>query len=569
MKKRKEILFIQLPLLDNDPKGESENHRLAAVYLKHSIEQSGENRYYAAAITDPVLDYLDNHHLVNAIIKRRPYALAATVTVWNVDRTLNILRAVRKLLPDIIILAGGPEVAADHPFLFKSHIIDIAVCGEGEAVLPSVLSALRRGRRTNYRNVGWRDGGAHRWGNKPQPHIDMENTLLPAAHEMNKPDSRGIASMETTRGCRAKCAFCCYGQQRASISWLPVPNVLQRVRILRRRGAREIRFIDPTFNSHPDFVRLLKGIARLNKNHDIVFFAEIKADSITATVANLLAQANVKQIEIGIQSTDPEVLRTIGRASNTEQVMRGIHLLAEHGINTTLDVMCGLPKQTLDDVKNTIKQLVRVPGGNVQLLHTLLIPGSDLRRKPTQYGLVSQTRPPYRVLSTPTMNCDDMLSADEFLVKLSKARQDSPAQRFVGRNLPDLFEEKINIDLNNAKNTRRIQGDKNRRAVLLRDDDLFVKRDAVAAVIRTALRTEPDITWQFVLCPSHEEPLDLVDMMADVIDEFPEHFLDRLHVRKDRKHRVARRVFIKLRRRYGYDPEWVSEIESLLSDLFY
>jgi hypothetical protein len=345
--------------------------------------------------------------------------------------------------------------------------------------------------------------------------------------------------------------------------------VIGRIRVLRRRGAREIRFIDPTFNSHPQFVELLGELARLNRSGRLTFFAELRADTLTPAVADLLVAANVRQIEVGIQSSDPAVLRASGRAPNVQRVLDGIELLAERGLSTTLDVMCGLPKQTTGDIRRTVKRLARVRGGEVQLLHTLLIPGSDLRRLRAHHGLKAQARPPYRVTATPFMTAADMVRVDEFTAALLGRQPDSAARRFVGATLPDLFPEKIFATFDGAGRAGTVAGRQNRRALVFRHDDLFQVREGICATVRAAIRAEPEMLWQFVLNPSREEPLDLVDCLVELIDEFPDHFLDRIHVPRGRTQRVARRVFILLRRNRRYAPSWVAAAEALLSEAFY
>lgn len=568
-RRRRRMLFIQLPLLDNDPAGAVENLRLAAAYLRHALERAGEDRYWEPVIAGPEVDRLDNRNLVKSILQSRPDAVAATLYAWNVERTLRVLSAVRRAVPGMIFLVGGPEVARPHPFLFKAGIADVAVVGEGEPVFAHIARALRRGRGTNFANVAWRRGRTYRWGRVSPPRPVLGTMLPPAEHPLNRPDANGMAYMEASRGCPCRCAFCCYRQQRTDVSRLSTSDVIERIRTLRRRGAREIRFIDPTFNARPDFADLLTGISRLNADRGIEFFAELRGDTITPGVADLLAAANVRQIEIGVQSSEYPVLRAVGRPTDADRTFAGIRLLSERGLRTTLDVMCGLPKQTVDDVRRTVDRLAGVKGADVQLLHTLLLPGTPLRGNRARHGLEAQSRPPYRVLSTPEMTVEDMVSADEFAAGRLKRRHDSPARRFVGPPLPDLFPERIRVELGNEASVAGMAGRESRRALILRHDDIFKIRASVLRLVRSVIASEPDMLWQFVLCPLHEEPLDLLDLMIAEIDRGPPHFVDRLHVRRQGTQRVARRVFIQLRRGIRYDRSWCAAAEALLERAFY
>ncbi|MBN1669635.1 MAG: radical SAM protein [Kiritimatiellae bacterium] len=565
---RKRVLFLQLPLLDNDARAVRENQRLAAAYLTAAMERSGETRHYRPVIAGPAFDELDNGHVINRILRADPYAVAATLYVWNVERTLNVLRAVRRQRPETVLMVGGPEVARPHPFLFRSAVPDIAVCGEGEPVFPLVLRALRRGRRTDLATVAWRAAGRYVWGRLPPPEPPLADLLPPPAHRLSRPDENGVAYLESVRGCPARCTFCRYDQQRRRVSSLPVADVVNRIRILRRRGAREIRFIDPTFNAHPRFPELLRAMARVNADRRLRFFAELRADTVTGSMADRLAAANVREVEVGLQSGDPAVLRAVRRPGRPERVFAGIEQLAARGLRTTLDLMCGLPRQTLSDVRRSAARLARVRGARVQLLHTLLIPGTQLRAARARLGLSSQSRPPYRVRSSPTMSEQDMRHAERFVTGLLGRQFDAPARRFVGARLPDLFPERVRLTLDRPSAAVAHGGRANRRALLLQGRDLFGRRAAACSILRRAVRAEPDMLWQFVLCPVWEEPLDLLDALLQVLDDCPAHFLDRWHVAGPGTPRVARRIFVLLRRGRRFDPGWCAAAENLLSAAF-
>ena len=159
-----------------------------------------------------------------------------------------------------------------------------------------------------------------------------------------------MAYLETNRGCPMRCAFCCYNLNRRGWSSLPPAETERRIRVLRRRGAREIRLVDPTFNAHRRFRATLAAMRRANADKKVRFFVEIRADTLTAADAAALADANVTEAEVGVQSTDAAVLRRIHRPARLDLVRRGIELLVEHGIKPTIDFMYGLPGQCEDDI---------------------------------------------------------------------------------------------------------------------------------------------------------------------------------------------------------------------------
>jgi hypothetical protein len=170
-------LFIQLPLLDSDPAPIAENEKLAAHLLRHAAESSPEGSCFDFSVLDEPDDWLDNAGIEAFLRNAEPDVIAVSLYVWNVERTIRIVRAARRALPHLRVVAGGPEVAVGHPFLFRSGVFDAVVCGEGEAVFPSVLRALRQGTTTDWTHVAWRKGRRYLWGRTPPPVPDLAAPL--------------------------------------------------------------------------------------------------------------------------------------------------------------------------------------------------------------------------------------------------------------------------------------------------------------------------------------------------------------------------------------------------------
>jgi len=543
--KRRNILFLQLPQLDVCVHGHHENVPLAAAYLRHALEQSPERPFHRI-VTIPRADELDDHHLLAAIVRARPDVIAATLYLWNIERTLALLKQAKRLLPKLRIVAGGPEVADDHPFLHRSGVADIAIAGEGEKVFPLVLKAFRTGRKFT-----------------PPPHplaFDLPRDLPPPRHPANRPDANGMAHIESTRGCPFRCSYCCYGHRRSAVSFLRAPAVIERVRILRRRGAKEIRFIDPMFNANPDFRRILAGLAKLNRSGRLQFFAELQADRITPADADLLARAGFREIEVGVQSRNPATLRRIHRPDRLGALDAGIRHMTKAGILLTVDLMYALPGQDLAEIRRMLKWAAGLKRARVQCMQTLLLPGTELRRHRRRFGYVSNPRPPYQVRASSTLSAAELRMADTTAQRWLGIQADTPTARFAGRELPELFAERVEAGR---------PGRSPKRAMFFRGADLFARRAELRASIRRAVAAEPHILWQFVLVPDHEEPLDLLDELAAELDRFPTLVNDELIELHSPGRRVSRRVMIQLRRDRRYDREWQAAAEELLRDRFF
>ena len=587
------LLFLQLPRLDPDVTAPGENLMPAAACLRAALERSPEAKHWDMIETPACQDTDSDAALAQHLAALAPDVLSATCYLWNIERTLHLLRLLKKRLPGLKIVIGGPDIAAEHPLLPETrdprratsgsgllnagprpqHLFpaDTLVVGEGEAVFPGVLRFFRTGRAPNFTGVSWRAAdGRFTAGARPRP-VRPLNDLLPAPeHPINRPDAFGMAYLETNRGCPLRCAFCCYNIRRTSTTCLPPEEVAARIRILRRRGAREIRLVDPTFNAHPRFDEVLGAMARENRDRGVAFFVEIRADTLTDDQARRLAEAGVAEAEVGIQSTDPEVLRILHRPLHAGRVLRGIEALLRHGVKPTLDFMYALPAQDENDIQRSLDWLARFGDAiHPQFLPTLLLPGTELRDRAQELGIRAQRLPPYRVQATDRLSAKSLASVEAW----ANARLggfDSPTRRFVGTRLPDLFPARLRIggaELGAARGTPPAFA--NRQTAVLTGSNFFARRDAVAARIRSCVRDEPHILWQFVLEMREEEPLDLFDYLIAVFRKLPGHWLDRLVSPPGQRRLCARRLFVKLPRGTRIDPAWAGEVEDLLGAHFH
>lgn len=562
MATQKRVLFLQLPQLDNDVRHDGENILLAAAYLQHSARQAGEDRHYDFVSLPESLNLQNNQSLLEAILDIEPAIVACSLYLWNIERTLRLLHALRTRLPGAKVLLGGPEVDYAHPFLFNPMCADAIVVGEGEVVFPELLKHFRIGKKINYSTVALRTPSGYEWGKMSPAPVSLSRQLPPPGYGACSPDSHGMAYLESSRGCPMRCTYCRYPHLRRTMSFLEAPDVVQRVQKLQRMGAKEIRFVDPTFNSHPQFREIIRQLAVLNEKGPLSFFAELDAGRITENDARLLAMAKFKDIEVGVQSRDPLVLKTVQRPTSLERLDQGLRHLINHRIKVTVDIMYGLPLQSERDVRRAIQWALQLPRANVQCLQTLLLPGTDLRTNHSRWHMKALSRPPYAVLSTSTMDSQAFQNVESKLASSPRLRSDVPTPCFVGKRL-ELFRQKVTVS------TKADESCNCRRAYLFRGPNLFGRRQEIALFIKRTIKKEPDSLFQFVLCPVCEEPLDLLDDLVAVIRDQPSHLVDRYSSVAVRKKIASRRLMIQLPAKRKLSKGWIRAAEDILSSAFF
>lgn len=564
---KKRILFLQLPFHDNDVRAPSENLPLAGIQLAHALALSEEGHCYTSCFLPPAADHDNNATLLRRIEEMHPDVVACTLYLWNVERTIHLLRALHRRMPSVMRIGGGPEVAPEHPFLLRDSGFEALVAGEGEYALPIILSALHTGKSPDKRAIAWRSGKALMFGGGTLPRVELTSMTPPTDVQRRWLSRRPTAYIETTRGCPLRCTYCRYHQLYHRISALPVPEIIARIRRFRELGARELRFVDPMLNAHPQFDELLQGMCDVNRDGGLVCFAEIRADSLRPAQARDLAAAGFREIEVGLQCITPDVLQAVRRPVRLNALADNIRAMRDAGIRVTLDLMYGLPRQTEAMFLNSLDWCRRLDGVRIQAMRTLLLPGTVLRTEHAQYGIPAASRPPYGVSATAAMPKRVLNRLERRIAEDPDLPADYTTPRFVGSRLCGVFTGIIRTTPEAMQTLQLPDQACDRRALAITGRHLFRSVTGIAAGISQAVQRDPDSLWQFILEPETEEPLDLLEALVAVLHRVPTSVNDRftaiyLH------RRSARRLLIRLRRDVHYDRSWKKACEDYLSSVF-
>ncbi len=563
-----QVLFLQLPNIDKQTVWHSENPKLAAVYLSNSVRNSNESGNWSLIVPPTDLDLCGDAALIKFIIAQKPDVICMTLYLWNVERSVAIIRRIRNILPRVHVMAGGPEVAFDHPFLFAGTDIDMALEGDGESLFPHMLECVRTGKPPDYESVIFLDKGNYTVGSK-KAEIQSLASILPSPDDhLLAPDNKGVAYLETGRACPYKCTFCRYSRMRKKVSFISAEDAVRRVAVMIERGAKEIRFIDPSMNMNPDFDKILAGLIRVNKRGRVGFFGEMLAEYVTADQAVLMKTAGFTCIEVGVQSTDPDVLRAVRRPADGARVYEGIMNMSKAGLKQTIDLMCGLPLQGLCGVKSALKTYAAIPGAEVQFLHALLLPGTEIRRQAGEYGMAAMPVPPYKVVSTVTMSQKDMMQADIEYQSATGLYPDAEESLLVTRSLRRFYNDRQCIDLDSTHPCELLTDRSIYRALIFKSADFWAGREKLFAIIESACRQEPHSMWQFILSTDKEFPLDLIDVVVASIKKLDDVVADRMAAAGDSDRTVSRRIFLLLEKKSSIPKQWVDEAEHLLMSAF-
>jgi hypothetical protein len=411
----KSVLFVQLPPPRFSFREPPTNIPLAAGFLASAVGCSGRREFMVEILGPDVVDVLGDQGLIQEIVRRGPSVVAVTLYVWNVARSLFLASEVKRRLPETTLLVGGPEVTADNEWVLRHPAVDAGVFGEGESRVPLMLHALlSRCDLSLVPGVFFKDRGTLRVNHGTAPSWDLAAAAYPYLDRVITPSRDGTLFLETVRGCPFRCRYCYYHKAFPTIRRHPqcaIENVLDFA-YDPDSPVREIYLMDPTFNARPGFRDLLRSLARRRGKKDVRLHTELRADLIRPEDARLLKDAGLASAEVGLQTVNPDALRTAGRKGHPDKVARGVGLLKESGIEVTTGIILGLPEDTPEGFQRTVNWLLESDAYSVVHPFVLsVLPGTDFRASAQRLGLHYDARPPYHVRSTPTFPEEDFRPA--------------------------------------------------------------------------------------------------------------------------------------------------------------
>ncbi|MGI6344362.1 MAG: DUF4080 domain-containing protein [Bacillota bacterium] len=372
---------------------------LALRYLRAALRRQGSSN------TCQLMEFQINDDLrrvAASIGRQRPDVLGFSCYLWNIEQTLALASDLKAVLPDVWIILGGPEAGARAAELLEaSPAVDYVVSGEGERAFRELIEALEEGRPQLDLPGVWRRAAAGEVvGQATTSPLPPEE--IPAPYAMDELDelAHKLVYYESSRGCPFRCSYCLSGGDR--VRFLPLPRVFDELRVLLQANIPLIKFVDRTFNCHPERAQQIMEFL-LRERGDSRFHFEICADLLDETMLDFLRQVppGVFQFEIGIQDTDPETLQAIGRRMNWDKLAANVRALREVGnIHLHLDLIAGLPEQTWSTLRRSFDMVIGLRPHRLQLGFLKVLPGTAIAAQVKECEYQVSAAPPYEVLQS-------------------------------------------------------------------------------------------------------------------------------------------------------------------------
>ncbi|MBT8342091.1 MAG: B12-binding domain-containing radical SAM protein [Desulfatitalea sp.] len=402
---KKKVVMYQLPYPELHFDKQWGNTPNGAAMLKAMALQEGIDSHFDI---DILPDALANHggdaFLTDHITALQPDVLCATLYLWNAQRSIWLAKALKNRLPNLVFIVGGPEVSADSRYLLDHPAIDYGCIGEGEEIFVECLNAIAEDRLPRQLpGLFFRSKGTVCLC--PGPGYVKDLKRLPSALRMEVLQLKAarMVSYETMRGCACACSYCTTGTLPPR--FFQAEKVIADFQWLHAKGIKKIRLVGSNFLRHPDFFSICEALARINGDRSMVFYCFSYAEDVTPEKAAALKACNFIYTEIGMQTIHHRTLKRIRRPLvNPGRFLKGIACLREAGIDVSVDLIAGLPGETMEDVQKSISFLQQNDIQRYNVFPLQVLPGSPLRQQASELGISADSNPPYLVTATPTMS---------------------------------------------------------------------------------------------------------------------------------------------------------------------
>ncbi len=327
--------------------------------------------------------------LADELLALQPRVIGFGVYIWNVTETTELVRLLKAARPDVKLVLGGPEVSYEWAEQPIAQLADHVITGWGDVSFPKLCRALLHGPQPLMKVLAGE-----------QPPLDTIN--LPYAHYTDADLAHRLLYVEASRGCPFKCEFCLSSLDKTANAFA-LDGFLAEMDTLYQRGARNFKFVDRTFNLKIDTSARILQFFLERLTDDLFVHFEVIPDHLPDRLKALIAQfpPGVLQLEVGIQSFNPEVQKRISRRQDNDKTVANLQWLVQQSeAHLHTDLIFGLPGETLESFANGFDRLYALRPHEIQLGLLKRLRGTPIARHTQEYGMVYAVDPPYAVQQT-------------------------------------------------------------------------------------------------------------------------------------------------------------------------
>ncbi len=350
--------------------------------------------------------------VVEELLQEKPNFIGFSCYIWNIDFIIQLANLIKLVNPDIEIAYGGPEVTYNPKEFLSTNVGEYVIEGEGEEsyreLIINKLKEINNGEIIeSITGIYIKRKNNISYGGK-RSLMDMNNIIFPYDEAENLDNK--IVYYEGSRGCPFNCKYC-LSSTIHGVRFLDINRVRKELKFFIEKGVSLVKFVDRTFNCNKVFANAIWEFL-IAEGGETIFHFEISADLLSIESIEILKRApkDMFQFEIGVQSTNEEVLKSINRTIKFSDISKKVRELNElNNIKQHLDLIAGLPGENYESFKKSFNDVYKIEPEELQLGFLKLLKGSQMRDESDKWGIVYSPYPPYEVLKTKDITYDELI----------------------------------------------------------------------------------------------------------------------------------------------------------------
>ncbi len=392
---------------------------LAACNAKyiHSNLAVYDLQAYASDYADHIVlkEYTINQQkddIMRDIYLEHPDVVCVSCYIWNLSFVKELMADLIKILPGADFWAGGPEVSYDaEKFLTENSEFKGVMVGEGEETFKELAGYYVEKNPQNLKNmtgICYRDGDQITHNGWRQI---MNLSSIPFIYKDLSEFKNRIIYYESSRGCPFSCSYCLSSIDK-KLRFRDTETVKKELQFFIDNKVPQVKFVDRTFNCKHDHAMAIWKYINEHDNGVTNFHFEISADLLREEELQEMStmRPGLIQLEIGVQSTNPDTIKAIHRTMDFEKLKGIVDRIHSFGnIHQHLDLIAGLPYEDYDSFRHSFNDVYALKPQQLQLGFLKVLKGSHMMEMCREYGIVYKTQEPYEVLSTKWLDYDHVL----------------------------------------------------------------------------------------------------------------------------------------------------------------
>ena len=372
---------------------------------------------YASDYADHIVlkEYTINQQkddIMRDIYLEHPDVVCVSCYIWNLSFVKELMADLIKILPGADFWAGGPEVSYDaEKFLAENSEFKGVMVGEGEETFKELAGYYVE---TNPQNLKDMTGICYRDGDQIIHNgwrQIMDLSSIPFIYKDLSEFKNRIIYYESSRGCPFSCSYCLSSIDK-KLRFRDTETVKKELQFFIDNKVPQVKFVDRTFNCKHDHAMAIWKYINEHDNGVTNFHFEISADLLREEELQEMStmRPGLIQLEIGVQSTNPDTIKAIHRTMDFEKLKGIVDRIHSFGnIHQHLDLIAGLPYEDYDSFRHSFNDVYALKPQQLQLGFLKVLKGSHMMEMCREYGIVYKTQEPYEVLSTKWLDYDHVL----------------------------------------------------------------------------------------------------------------------------------------------------------------